>query len=514
MTGKKLKDQTDIGLIFLLVFALAKLALHLLTNSLGGYGIFRDELYYLACADRLALGYVDQPPLSIFVLAGVKATIGDSLFALRLLPAVFGAAVVFLTGLITRELGGKRYAQAAAMTAAVVSPIHLAFGGIYSMNVFDLFFWALAVYILIRLIKTEGTRLWIWLGIVLGLGLMNKISVLWLGAGLAAGLLFTGERKWLKTRWPYLAGILAGTLFLPFILWNLTHDWAHLEFMRNASAFKYGGLEIMDFLMGQVLLPNPVTLPLWLGGLLFLFFSRSAEPYRLLGFLFLVPLLILIINQSSKPEYLAAAYTIPFAAGGVFFENAFSRKSWGWMKPVLLAFLILGLALAPYTLPILPQETTIAYMNAIGIETPNPEGKEEGLLPQHYADMHGWENMARVVSEVYLSLPVEARSRTVIYGRNYGEAAAVDYYRGRYDLPPSISPHNNYWIWGCPDKTEILIFIGGSLKDHRAHFEDVEQAALIQSRYAMPYETDLPVYIARRPKVPISKIWDRLKNFN
>ena len=179
-----------------------------------------------------------------------------------------------------------------------------------------------------------------------------------------------------------------------------------------------------------------------------------------------------------------------------------------------MAFLTLGLALAPYALPLLPQDRTIAYMKAIGIETPNAEGKEEGALPQHYADMHGWENMARVVSEVYLSLPVEERNRALVYGRNYGEAAAVDYYRGKYDLPPSISPHNNYWIWGFPDGTSTLIIIGGSLEDHRAHFEEVEQAALIRNRYAMPYETDLPVFIARKPKIALADVWDRLKNFN
>jgi len=504
--------QKGFGLI--LAFALAKLTIHLAANIFGGYGIFRDELYYLACADHLAFGYVDQPPLSIFVLAGVRGVIGDSLFAIRLLPAVIGSLVVFLTGLIARELGGRRFAQASAMLAATVSLIHLAFGGLYSMNVFDLFFWALAAWLLIRLIKTERTSLWIWLGLVLGLGLLNKISVLWLGTGLGVGLLFTSQRKWLKTRWPYLAGAFAGILFLPFLLWNLTHDMAHLEFMRNASAFKYSGLNIMEFLIGQILLPNPVTLPLWIGGILYLFIHKKAKPFRLLGFLFFVPLLILAINQHSKPEYLAAAYAIPFAAGGVFFEGLFSRKRLEWMKPVFLTFLAAGLALAPYVVPILPQETTITYMKTIGISAPNSEGKQEGALPQHYADRHGWDNMARVLSEVYLSLPAEDRDRTVIFGQNYGEAAAVDYYRGKYDLPRAVSPHNSYWIWGFPADAQTVIIVGGNLQRHKSYFGEVIRAAVIESRYAMPYETNLPVYIARKPTVSLRDAWTQLKNYN
>jgi hypothetical protein len=502
------------GVLFLLAFALAKLAIHLVTNTLGGFGIFRDELYYLACADRLAFGYVDQPPLSIFILAGVKGLIGDSLFALRLLPAVLGSAAVFLTGLITRELGGRRFAQAVAMLASIVSIIHLAFAGTYSMNVLDLFFWALAAYLLIRLIKSEQKSLWIWLGVILGLGLMNKISMLWLGSGLAVGLIFSSQRKWLRTRWPYIAAATAGILFLPFIIWNLTHDMAHLEFIRNASSYKYAGLNILDFLMGQILLPNPVNLPIWIGGLFFLFFSERARPYRLLGFLFLIPLVILSINPHSKPEYLAAAYTVPFAAGGVLFGGLFSRKRLAWLKPVLLVFMACGLVMAPYVVPILPQETTIAFMKTLGIETPNSEGKEVGALPQHYADMHGWENMARVLSQVYSTLPANEKERTVIYGQNYGEAGAVDYYSKKYDLPRAVSAHNSYWLWGFPPEAETVIIIGGNPERHTSYFNDVRQAAIIRSRYAMPYENDLPVFIARNPKVSLTEVWDQLKNYN
>lgn len=514
MKSSRIFQNLGKGAGFFLLFALAKLLLHIFTNATGGFGLFRDELYYLACADHLALGYVDQPPLSIFVLAGVRGIAGDSLFVIRFLPAVIGSAVVFLAGLITREMGGRLYAQALAMLASIVSLIHLAFSGIYSMNIFDLLVWALAVYILLRLVKTEKPALWILLGVVLGLGLLNKISTLWLGAGIAAGLVLTRQRKWLKTPWPYLTGIISGLLFLPYIFWNLTHGWAHLEFIRNATAYKYAGLNIMEFLKGQVLLPNPVTLPLWLGGLFFLLFQKRDKSLRFLGFLFLIPFLILIINQHSKPEYLAAAYVIPFAGGGILYEKLFSRRGLRWKKPLSIVILISGLALTPYVLPILSQEATIRYMQAIGLETPNAEGKRTDSLPQHFADMHGWENMASVLSKVYLSLEPEEREKTVIFGRNYGEAAAVDYYRKKYDLPTAISPHNNYWIWGCPEDIGTAIIIGGTPQEHESFFGEVNLAAVIRSSYAMPYETDLPVYIARKPKLPLSAVWDRLKNFS
>ena len=233
------------SLYLILGLSLFELLLHLYTNAFASYGYFRDELYYTACSNHLAAGYVDQPPLSIYLLFISIKIFGKSLFALRLLPAIAAASVAFITGLITRKLSGSYTAIALACLAVSLAPIFLGTGTIYSMNIFDWLFWVLAYYIVILIIQAPKTgnqnnnKLWIWLGIILGLGLLNKIDLLWFGFALLMGLILTPQRKYLKTIWPYLAGIIAFVIFSPYIIWNITHNYATLEFIHRASSLKY-----------------------------------------------------------------------------------------------------------------------------------------------------------------------------------------------------------------------------------------------------------------------------------
>ena len=197
----------------LIALALATVLIHLLSNP--GYGYFRDELYYIACSKHLAWGYVDQPPFSIFVLALNGRLLGYSLFALRLLPALCGGLVAFLMGLIAKEMGGARYAQALAVTAFIIGGVYLAIDNYYSMNCFDHLFWALAIYLLVRILKGGDTRLWVLLGLVAGLGLGNKYSVGFFGLGLIVGLALTPARKHFLDKWLWVGGALATLIFLP-----------------------------------------------------------------------------------------------------------------------------------------------------------------------------------------------------------------------------------------------------------------------------------------------------------
>ncbi len=498
-------------LIYLAVF---KLLLHLYTNLFAGYGIFRDEFYYLACAGHLSGGYVDQPPLSIFILALNRMFFGDSIFALRLLPAVAGAGTVFLTGLMARELGGGRFSQILSASASIVSLILLAFGAVYSMNCFDILLWTLAAYSLIRLIKTGNPKCWLWLGLILGLGLLNKVGVLWLGFGIFAGLLLTPERRWLKTRWPYLAGAIALVLFLPFIVWNLTHGLAHLEFMRNATSGKYSRLTALSFALGQIVVQNPFTLPLWLSGLVFLFYSPEKR-YRLLGWVYLAAFAILVVNGHSKPEYLGAAYPMLFAAGGTALERWLTGR-WQWAKPVYLGLMLAGGVIgAPFVLPILPVESYIRYAQALGVKPSSTEAKKLDKLPQFYADMFGWEEKAQAVARAYHSLGPEDQTKCAIFADNYGRCGAIDYYSKKYNLPKSIGKHNNYWIWGPRGYTgELMLILGGGLKDKEESFESVEVSSTVTCEYCMPYENNLRIYVCRNLKMSLTELWPRLKTFD
>lgn len=378
--------------IIILSFSGLTLFIHLYTNLFANYGIFRDELYYIACTKRITAGYVDQPPLSIYILAVSRWLFGESLFAIRLLPAITAAVTVYLTGLITARLGGKSVSIIIACITLTFSPVFLGMNTIFSMNTFDNFFWVFSAYLVIRIIQYNKPAFWILLGLSIGLGMLNKISMAWFGAGLFAGLLFTPLRVHLKTKYPWLAALIALIIFSPFIVWNFTHDFAHLEFIRNATRLKYSGLTPIDFIAGQLILPGPFSILVWLPGILYLFFSKEMENYRMIGIIFLTTVLILIINWHTKAEYLAAAYPIVFAGGGLFWEKAVRGKKIIWFKYAVI-FLVLasGIISIPLALPILPVETSIKYSRIINVAPQNSEHQKLAELPQFYADMFGWE---------------------------------------------------------------------------------------------------------------------------
>jgi 4-amino-4-deoxy-L-arabinose transferase-like glycosyltransferase len=511
---KTFRSLASAGLLIPLIFALTKLLLHLYTNAFAGYGYFRDELYYLACANNLSAGYVDQPPLSLFILAGWRALFGDSLFALRFLPALFGAATVFLTGLTASRLGGGRTAQSFACLAALLSLVWLGMSGFYSMNVFDTFCWTLAVYLVLRIVQTGRAHLWLPLAFTLGLGLLNKIGVLWLGFGIGVGLLLTEHRRWLRTIHPWYAAAIALALFSPFIIWNVTHGNPHLEFITNASGRKYGGLNPLDFVIGQVLAQNPSTLVLWICGLLALFFSQGFRHLRILGWIYLTAFLILLLNGHSKADYLSPIYGILFAAGGVAVEQ-WCRDGWRrHLRPALAVFMLAGLALVPYTLPILPLDSFIAYSRALPLRPPSVEGQRLGPLPQHYADMFGWEEKAMAVAKAWQSLAPADRARCAIFAENYGRCAAIDFYGKKFGLPPCIGKHNSYWMWGPRGHTgDLVIVFGGALEDKQEIFASVEIAGEVSNPYCMPYENHLRVYICRGLKTPLGALWPGLKEY-
>lgn len=508
------RPENDLFLI--LGFAAAALAFHLVVNAFGGYGIFRDEYYYIACSKRLAAGYVDQPPLAMFLMAAGRALFGASQFAIRILPALAHAATIVLGGLIARRLGGRRTAVILTCVAVGLTPIIVGHTNIFQMNAFAHLLWAAAVYITVLIVEKSRPGLWVILGVVMGLGLLNKLDFLWFGAGLGAGLLLTDLRKHLRTPWPYAAAGIALLIFSPFIVWNVTHDFAHIEFIRNATAGKYSGLTRLDFLAGQVWEMNPLNMLLWVPGLLFLLFNREGRRFRVLGIMYITALAILLANPHSKSEYLAPAYMMLFAAGGVAVERWAGQGKRGWAAPAIATLSILSsLLILPFAVPVLPVETFIKYSAAVGIKPSTAERKKLSELPQFYADMFGWEGLGKDVSAVYLSLPEAERPTAVVFATNYGEAGALEYYATRYPLPRVISTHNSYWFWGYPKEgLRTVIVLGGREEDLRKSCDEVTRAAVHTCRYCMPYENDLPIYVCRGLRVSPAEIWKREKNFD
>ncbi len=494
------------------LYALAALYALLHLAVIDRYGIFRDELYYVACARHLAWGYVDHPPLIAFLTRLELALFGSSLAALRILPILAGAATVAVAGLIARELGGGRFAQVLAGLSVAVAPVYLFLFHILSMNAVEVLLWSLAAYVLTRLLSGGDPRLWLAFGALAGLGLETKHSMLLLGLGVFAGVLASPSRRLLASPWPWLGGLLAAALFVPNVLWEVRHGWPTLEFLRHAEAGKNVHYSPLAFLGQQVLQMQPLTAIVWIAGLLGLLFAPALRRFQALGWAY-VAIAAVLLAQASKPYYLSPAYPWLFAAGAVLVEGWTARRA--WLRPAALALLAVnGAATAPLTLPVLSEETYIRYAAALGIHPESGERHRMGALPQHFADMHGWPELTAEVARVWRALPPPERARCGIFGQNYGEAGAIDYFGPAYGLPHAISAHNSYYLWG-PDGYDgsCLIVLNDEPARLAELFADVEPAGRFDCRYCMPYEDGMAIHVCRRPKRPLAAVWPKLKSF-
>ena len=491
------------------VIAAAKLAIHLYAGR--HYGYFVDELYNLALARHLDWGYVDVAPL-IGVVGRIELTLfGDSLSAIRLLPALAGAAKVILTAMIARELGGGRFAQAFAALCCLLAPGFLALDHFLNVNSFEPLIWMGCALLVIRIIKTGNEKLWLWFGVVAGLGLEMKHSMLIFGFALVAGLLLTPQRKVLFNRWLLLGGAIAFLIFLPNLLWNVQH---HFPFLEEQENIRRSGrdvrLSLVQFFGQEALTMLPLTVPVWIGGLWYFFFRRDGALYRALGWAWGITAAIIVL-LSPRVYYLFPAFPLLFASGSVWFEQWRVR----WVRPVYCALLVLMSAvLAPTLLPLLPPETYIRYAEATHLEQPRIETHALGPLPQLFADQFGWEDMAVAVAKVYNNLPPDVRARTAIFGQNYGQAGAIDLFGPKYGLPPALSGHQNYFLWGPHGYTgESVIVMGDRRSRLESEFASVELAGRVAHPYAMPYE-HIDIYYCRGMKWPLAEVWPKLKNWD
>ncbi|MFA0964728.1 ArnT family glycosyltransferase [Roseivirga sp. BDSF3-8] len=513
----KLSARRDKERLILIGATCFLFAFHLIGNAYFSYGYFRDELYYLACAEHPAWGYVDQPPLSIWILTVWKVLFGKSLFMIRMVPAIAIAGVIWFNGKTILRMGGNAVAVTIAAFCIITAPIFLAMGTYYSMNSLDMLFWSVAIYLVCGMVQAWRLTMkqWVVLGIVMGLALLNKISFLWFGAGLGVAMVATPLRKELTTAGPYVAAAIALVLFSPYIFWNMANGWAHVEFMQNALQYKYQGITRSDFISEVILQENPLAIPVWVCGLIFYFLYRPGRKYMALGLIFLTTFSILLINGHSKAEYLGASFPVLFAGGGMLISGAGKVTYLRWAPYAQVLLLLVSLTLAPMVKPLLAPEDYISFSQALGVRPGNAEGKEVAALHQFYADMHGWEEMAQNVSEVYKLLPEDEKVNARVYANNYGEAAALELYSDRYPLPLVMAGHNNYFLWGPGDKPlETVIIVGGEREDHLQSFEVVKEAGYHGATYAMPYENNLTIYVCRKPRAALEVLWPAAKNYN
>jgi hypothetical protein len=494
--------------------ALVKLALHFSFN--GGYGYFRDELYYIACGEHLAFGYPDHAPLIAFVTKLTRTLFGDSLFALRFFPALASAAKVFLTGLLVVEFGGRRFAVALACICVLVAPAYLAVDNLLSMNAFEPVFWTLCAYLAVLAITREDSRYWLWFGVVAGIGLMNKHSMLIFGLAMVGGLLLTSERRAFFDKWIWIGGAAAFLIFLPNLIWQVNNDWATVELLRNVQTTgKNVCLAPHEFVGHQILMLLPLSAPVWFAGIWFFMFDKNGRRFRFLGVAYLTTLALMIFLKA-KSYYLLPIYPFLFAGGACLIESLTARNL--ALRVVKFAYpailLIGGLITLPLALPVLSVENFLRYQEMLGIAPPKTEVSHEGVLPQIYGDQFGWEEMTAQVARVYHSLPLEEREKAAIFAGNYGEAGAIDFFGASFGMPKAVSPHQSYFLWGPRDYTgEVMILLGNEREFAERQCRTVEEAAEVNHPYSMN-EEKYKILVCRGLSEPLPEMWRKLKHWN
>lgn len=482
----------------------------------GNYGYFRDELYYIVAGQHLSFGYVDFPPMIALLSALMNVVARDSLVSIHIIPAIAGGAIVFVSGMIAAELGGERKAQILTAVATMFSA-SFAVASIFSMDVLDVLWWTLLAFLLVRIIKAENKdpKLWIYFGIIAGIGLMTKLTIAFFLVCLLIAFLVTSKRSYLKSKWLWLAAAIAVLFLSPYIIWNSLNGWATVDFFIHHGGLNGGGQ--LSFLANQLLIAGLLGLPLAIIGLVFFLRSQSGRPFVVLGLTFLL-LLVIFALMNAKPYFIMGAYPFVFAGGANLIERtSSSSRRWRFIWPTYLAgILLVGIILAPVYAPVLPPQTFVKYYSGLtSVANGAAAQGNAGAFPQYLGDRFGWNTMTATVAQVYHNLPPSEQAQACILTVNYGEASALILLGKAYGLPPVISGHNNYYIWG-PGKCSgaVLIVVGYSPSDLTPYYRNITIGATITCSYCMANEDNLLVIIATSPYYSLQSNWPALKHFN
>jgi 4-amino-4-deoxy-L-arabinose transferase-like glycosyltransferase len=506
-------------------FAALKLGIQIVGNIAAqhaGYGIFRDEMYYLMCGRRLAFGYVDQPPLVALQARVTEMLFGhETMWTLRLFSAMAGAAKVFLTGVLCWALGGGRRAAALAMLGVLAGGVYLGIDGFLSMNSFDPVFWMVCALALIRIAssdsQTEVRNWWIAFGVSAGLAFENKDSIAFFLVAMLIAILLTPQRRILASRWFAVAVALIVLIALPNLLWQIHNHFPTLEWLHMMQASdKDIKLPPVPFFLAQVMTLTPFSVVLWGTGVGWLLFAKSVRSYRFLGVFYLI-FLAMMMALHAKDYYLVPAYPVFFAAGAVaWFAWA---KSITWRNAVIGVYAVVvavGLAVFfPLSVPVLAPQQWLAYTAKIHTRPKDSETHAAILLPQFYADRFGWHDLVTQVSAIYNALPPEERAVTGVLAANYGQASAINVLGERYGLPNAISGHQNYWIWGPGRYTgeEMIILNQASLEEMKEAYSSCTVVGARNYEYSMPWEHG-PIYLCKGRKTSYQAGWSDLKSYH
>ncbi len=504
--------------------ALAKLVFHIYFDN--RYGYFRDEFDYMSCGDHLAWGYVDQPPMIPFLIHISRAVLGDSLRAIRFIPALASSLLVVQTAVLAREFGGRRFALLLSAVTILIAPQYLSNGSLLGTNCLEPNLWMGCAYFAILAIKRDNPRYWLGFGIVAGLGLQEKYSIAVFGLGIVVGLFLTPQRRAFLNPWIWFGGLAAFLIFLPNLLWNIHYDWPFLQLMHNIRAEGRDViLPLPQYFFQQTFLVDPITAPIWLTGLFALLFSGRLKPYRFLGWCYLACFTIFFVLHG-KNYYLAPIYPMLLAAGAVVIESAIegtksnaqdktpSRR--GWLKPaIVIVLLASGAHLAPIVVPILSPDKFVDYAKHLPMKLPVMEHSHaRAALPQWYADQFGWNEIVAETAQAWNLIPVEDREDCGIFAQDYGQAGAIDFLGPRYGLHSALSGHQTWFLWGPRGYSGNCMIV---LDDRREKLEQLwNHVEYVGTSADNPYalEKQIDVFICHGAKFgTLAQLWPQLKRW-
>lgn len=488
----------------LATIAAAKLALHLALAM--RYGFHRDELYYVACGLELEWCYVDHAPVVPLLGRAAYELFGPSLFALRFVAGAASAALVFLAGLITRELGGAAWAQRLAALAVLGAPLFLLTGGLFQTVVFDQLAWLAALFLLIRALREQRPQKLVALGAAIGVGLLVKHTLTLLALAIAFALLSTAQRKWLATRWAWTGLAIALACAAPSLVWQHAHGWPTLEFAAANGARSAREFPPPAFAALQLVLMGPVNVALAALGLLHLWRARATDGrthFRALALLYPLALAPFLL-RGGKPYYVGPLYPLLFAAGAVALERISSAR--GWTRALALApagLLVGALPLAWMVLPIAPRQLFAEHQNA----WPHSDFKE----------MFGWPELVEQLVRARDQLPPDEREQFGVLSDSYGEASVVTTLGAAHGLPRGASPHNQLFFHGPPRTTggadaRVVLAVARSPEWLERCFEEVVDAGALEIPLGVRNEASFKrIYVCRRPRAAWSELWPALR---
>lgn len=490
----------------ILLFALAKLVVHLLTAT--NYGFQRDAYLYLAQSNHLAWGFFSTPPLVAFITRIHTIIWGDSLLAVRVLPALIGTTSLFLAGWLIKQLQGGVRAQVIGLTAIFLSPAFLRPAVLLQPVVFNHLFWLLTAVVVFRLIQKQEPRQLLWFIPVLGLGWLAKYSIVFYASAMLAALMIGPHRKLLWSK--YLPWTLAGglILILPNLLWQYAHNWPVISHMNELQESQLGNVLLKDFLIQQIIMHMP-ALPVWIGGLIWLIFNRKNREFRVFAWAFGLTLLLIILLRG-KFYYTIAAYTMLMVFGAIAWEQ-WSARPRRWIAWVVL-FLVVsnGIIALPLSLPVYKPDRMVAWGERVknrGLEVMFKwEDGEVHDLPQDYADMVGWDELGQKVWAFYLTLEDSVKASTLVYGEFYGAAGAMDYYKPDIVYNEVYSFNDAYMEW-VPRSPELnyMIYVGYSGRIP-LYFGEVQLVGRVENPYFR--EKGLPIWFGSHPTPKLYEDWE------